>query len=354
MKQDYYDLLGLDPEATSEEIKKAYRRLAHQYHPDKNPGNPQAEERFKRISEAYQTLQDPRKRAAYDRFGSSVRPGRGGGGVPPEDFFSRQEAVHDFFEDFFDDFIQAMGPRSRRTRGADLRYNLEITLEQAFSGMDREIKIPRKILCPMCQGNRCAPGSQPLPCPQCHGRGSLRTQRGFFITDATCPRCQGLGHIILRPCPHCNGIGRVQATQTLKMRIPPGVMGGTRLRIRGEGEKSGTRGARGDLYIVIAVMKHPLFARLGNDLVGELKISLSQAIDGAEIEVPTLSGKVTMKIPAGTTPGRVFILKSKGMPILDGEGYGDQRVKIQVEIPKRPTQRQRQILKEWKRKSLDI
>ncbi len=345
MKQDYYGLLGVDSEATLEEIKKAYRRLAHQYHPDKNPGNPQAEERFKRISEAYQVLQDARKRAAYDRFGGSMKSGQGLG----EDFFSRQDAVHDFFEDFFEDFVHAMGPRTRRTSGADLRYNLEITLEQAFSGADQEIKISRRIPCPVCRGTRCASGTQPVSCPQCRGRGSLRTQRGFFITDAACPHCQGQGHIILNPCRHCSGKGRVQSSQTLKIRIPPGVAEGTRLRIRGEGDKGGDRKSEGDLYVEISVMKHPLFARRGDDLIGELTIPLSRAIDGGEIEVPTLGGRVTMKIPAGTTPGKVFILKGKGMPVLDGEGYGDQKMKIRVEMPKRPTQRQREILKEWKR-----
>ncbi len=354
MKQDYYGLLGLDSEATPEEIKKAYRRLAHQYHPDKNPGNPQAEERFKRISEAYQVLQDPGKRAAYDRFGSSMRPGQGRGYAPPEDIFSRQEAVHDFFEDFFEDFIHAMGPRPRRARGTDLRYNLEITLEQAFSGMDQEIKIPRKIPCPLCRGSRCAPGTQPVSCPQCRGRGSIRAQRGFFITDSACPQCQGLGHVIPSPCPQCGGKGRVQAAERLKIRIPPGVAEGTRLRVRGEGEKSGPRGPQGDLYVAISVLKHPLFTRMGDDLVGELKIPLSQAIDGAEIEVPTLNGKVTMKVPAGTTPGKVFILRGKGMPVLDGEGFGDQKLKLRVEVPKRPTPRQREILREWKRKKFDV
>ena len=201
MKQDYYGLLGLDSEATPEEIKKAYRRLAHQYHPDKNPGNPQAEERFKRISEAYQVLQDPGKRAAYDRFGSSVRPGQGRGYAPPEDFFSRQEAVHDFFEDFFEDFIHAVGSRPRRARGADLRYNLEITLGEAFSGMDQEIKIPRKIACPLCRGSRCAPGTQPVSCPQCRGRGSIRAQRGFFCHRFRLSPMPGAGPRHSQPLP---------------------------------------------------------------------------------------------------------------------------------------------------------
>jgi molecular chaperone DnaJ len=348
LRKDDYNLLGLDPEATLEEIKKAFRRLAHQYHPDKNPGNPHAEEHFKHLSEAYQILQDPQKRAAYDRLGPGIW--RGGGFHKPNDFFSRQESIHDFFDDFFEDFLNAARPRTRKTRGADLRYNFEISLEGAFSGANQQIKIPRKNFCPTCHGSRCSPGTHPLTCPDCRGRGSLRTQRGFFVTDAACSRCQGSGEIVSYPCTHCAGKGRVQFTQTLKIRIPAGVDEGTRLRVKGEGEKNATGGTSGDLYIVISLRKHPVFTRQGKDLSCEFSIPLTQAIEGTEIEVPTLQGKVKMKIPAGTWPGRVFILKGKGMPVLEREGYGDQRVRAKIEIPARPTKRQREILAEWERR----
>jgi molecular chaperone DnaJ len=346
LKGDFYDLLGLNSGATLEEIKKAYRRLAHQFHPDKNPGNPQAEEHFKRISEAYQTLQDPQKRASYDRFGPAMGQ-RKSGFSRPGDFSFRQETIHDFFDDFFEDFLNVKKPRSRQTRAADRQYNFKITLEDAFSGVDQQIKIPRNILCPTCRGSRCAPGTQPLTCPECRGQGFLRTQRGFFITDAACARCQGTGEIVMHPCAHCAGKGRVQFTQTLKIRIPAGADEGTRLRVKGEGDQGETGGASGDLYIVISLRKHPVFERQGKDLLCEISIPLTQAIEGSEIEVPTLQGRVRLKVPAGTWPGRIFTLKGKGMPVLGGEGGGDQKVKVRVEIPRKPTRRQREIMTEW-------
>jgi len=347
LKQDYYDLLGLDSEATAEELKKAYRRLAHQYHPDKNPDNPRAEEFFKRLLEAYQTLQDPQKRAAYDRFRPSPGGRRSGGSGRPEDFFFRQEAVNDFFDDFFEDFLGAVKPQARRRRGADLTHNFEISLEEAFSGADQEIKILQKTFCPVCRGSRCAPGARPVSCPSCGGKGSLRTQRGFFVTDSACPRCQGQGELVVNPCGHCAGKGRIQVRQTVKFRIPPGVDEGTRLRLKGAGEKSDSGGSTGDLYIVISLRKHPVFTRMGNDLFWELSLSLRDALAGIEIEAPALQGSVKLKIPAGTRPGKIFILKGKGMPVLDGKGFGDQKVRVNIQMPKRPTARQREIVAEW-------
>jgi len=347
LKQDYYDFLGLDSEATAEEIKKAYRRLAHQYHPDKNPDNPRAEEFFKRLSEAYQTLQDPQKRAAYDRFGPSAGRVQSGGPARPDDFFSRQAAIHDYFDDFFEDFLGAVKPKARRHRSPDLTYSIEISLQEAFSGADKEMKILQKIFCPACQGNRCAPGTHPVSCPNCGGRGSMRTQRGFFVTDSACPRCQGLGELILKPCGRCLGKGRLQIHQAVKMRIPPGVDEGTRLRFKGAGEKNDSGGSIGDLYIVISLRKDPVFTRRGSDLFCEVSISLKDAIAGIEIETPALSGPVKLKIPAGTRPGKIFILKGKGMPVLKGKGFGDQKVRVNVQIPKRLTARQREILAKW-------
>jgi molecular chaperone DnaJ len=347
LKQDYYDLLGLDREATAEEIKKAYRRLAHQYHPDKNPGNPRAEDLFKRISEAYQTLQDPQKRAAYDRFGASPLGKKAGRPGPADDFFFRRETLNDFFDDFFEDFLGAARPQGRRRRGGDLTYNLEITLGEAFAGGDREIQVFQKTFCPVCQGTRCVSGSGPVSCPNCGGRGSLRAQRGFFVTDSACPRCEGQGEIIPNPCGHCGGRGRVQVRQTVKIYIPPGVDEGTRLRCQGAGEKSDSGGSTGDLYIVISLRKHPVFARRENDIFCEVSIPLKEAIAGGEIEAPGLSGPVKIKVPAGTPPGKIFILKGKGMPVLGGKEFGDQKVRLNVRMPKRPTARQREILAQW-------
>ncbi len=347
MKQDFYDLLGLDSEATAEEIKKAYRRLAHQYHPDKNPNNPRAEEFFKRLSEAYQTLQDPQKRAVYDRFGPSPAGRRSGGPAQPDDSFFRQETINDFFDDFFEDFLGAVKPSPRRRRGADLTYNLEISLEEAFSGADQEIKIIQKTFCPVCQGSRCAPGTHPVSCPSCGGRGSLRTQRGFFVTDSACPRCQGQGGLVLNPCGRCAGKGQIQVRQTVKIRIPPGVDGGTRLRLKGAGEKSDSGGSVGDLEIVISLRKHSVFTRVTNDLFCEVSISLKDAIAGIEIDVPALPDPVKLKIPSGTPSGKIFILKGKGMPVLNGKGFGDQKVRVNIQMPKRPTARQQKIIAEW-------
>jgi len=347
LKQDYYDLLGLEREATAEEIKKAYRRLAHQFHPDKNPGDPRAEELFKHLSEAYRTLQDPQKRAAYDRFGPFPGMGRSGGPGRGEDFFYRQETINDFFGDFFEDFFGAVRASGRRRRGADLSYRVEISLEEAFSGTDQEIKVQQKMFCPVCRGSRCAPGSAPIPCPSCEGRGSWRSQRGFFITDSACPRCQGAGELITNPCGRCGGKGRVQVRQTVRVRIPPGTDEGTRLRLRGAGEKSDSGGASGDLYIEISLRKHPVFTRQGNDLYCEVSIPLREAIAGTEIEVPALGEPVRLKIPAGTRPGKVFILRGKGMPVGGGERFGDQKIRVNVQMPRRPTARQQEIVREW-------
>jgi molecular chaperone DnaJ len=231
-----------------------------------------------------------------------------------------------------------------------LSYRSEISLEEAFSGTEQEIKIVRKIFCPACRGSGCAPGANPVSCPGCGGRGSLRTQRGFFVTDSACPRCQGLGELVLYPCGRCAGKGRVQTRQTVKIRIPAGADEGTRLRLRGAGEKSDSGGASGDLYIEISLRKHPVFTRLGNDLFCEVAIPLREAIAGSEIEAPALEGPVKLKIPAGTRPGKVFVLKGKGMPVLNGEGRGDQKIQVKVQMPKRPTAPQREILREWAEK----
>jgi len=332
-KRDYYDLLGIDPLASTEEIKKAYRRLAHQYHPDKNPGNPAAEEHFKRITEAYEVLQDAGKRAAYDRCGAST----GRRGFDPfweaEDFSSRKDFFDDIFEEIFEDFFGTGRSGQKKSKGADLRYNLEVSLEEAAFGAEKKIQVPRMAICPLCRGSRCFPGTSPMTCPICAGYGSLHSQHGFFTVETTCARCHGEGQIIVRPCLKCGGRGCLRISRTIRISIPPGVESGTRLRLRGGGEMGKYGGPPGDLYVVVSLKKHSFFTRVGNDLLCEVLISVLQASKGVEIEVPTLKGKVRLKVPAGTLSGKVFVLKGQGIPVLKGVGCGDQKVIVRVEIP---------------------
>ena len=348
-KPDYYDLLGIDCSATKEEIKKSYRRLAHQFHPDKNPGNSSAEEHFKRITEAYEVLQDPQKRAAYDRQGASL--GRRGyeGFREHGGFSSGRDIFDDFLGEVFGEFFGTGKSRSKKKRGVDLHYNLDVSLEEAAFGTEREIRYPRLAACPMCLGSCCFPGTRPATCPACKGFGFLRAQRGFFLTEITCYRCQGLGQIISRPCSRCQGMGFLKMSQVLRMDIPLGVDTGTRLRVKGHGEMGKFGGPPGDFYVVIAVKKHPIFSRSGNDLRCEVPLSLSQAVQGGEIEVPILRGTARMKIPAGTPPGKTLILKGQGMPASQGAGRGDLRITMRVEIPRKPTKRQQEWLKELNR-----
>ncbi len=333
IKRDYYDLLGVDSRATKEEIKKAYRRLAHQYHPDKNPNNPLAEDLFKQISEAYEVLQDGQKRAAYDRKGPSMgRRGPSGFRQPPEPFFG-EGFGKDIFDEVFEDFFRGLRSGPARTRGADLRYRLEISLEEAAFGSEQKIQFSRQSTCPFCEGSRCSPGTSRMTCPSCGGQGSHRSNRGFFLVEAACERCRGEGEIIPRPCPRCGGTGSVKARLAFKVNTPPGAEDGTRLRLAGEGEKGRNGGRAGDLYIAITVRKHPFFTREGNDLYCVVPISLAQALAGADLEVPTLDGKVRIRVPANTPSERVFNLKGLGMPILQRNGRGDLKVKVRVEVP---------------------
>ncbi len=343
-KRDFYDLLGVDRNATSDEIKRAYRRLAHQYHPDKNPGNPAAEEHFKLVTEAYQVLQDVKKRAHYDRFGPTTGPRR-----PeewgPADFRARETAYQDVFAELFQDISGGM--RRGRTKGADFVYRLELSLEEAALGSKQNIKMTRDALCPRCRGTRCAPGTVALNCPKCDGHGSIRAQRGFFNVETTCSRCGGDGKIIPQPCPHCGGKGRVQMKRVVKFTTPPGVEDGTRLRLSGEGEMSRSGGPHGDLYIDIAVRKHSIFARQGNDISCEISVSFVRAALGGEIEIPTLNGRERIKIPPGTESGARFTLKGRGIPGLRGNGRGDQIIRIRVEIPSNPNEREKELLRRF-------
>ena len=351
VKRDYYDLFGIERSASIEEIKKAYRRLAHQYHPDKNPENPAAEEHFKDISAAYEVLQDVQKRAAYDRFGPAMRQGRAEGRRTSGAPFSGGESFDDVFNEILADFFGGSRQRRKKTKGADLRYNLEISLEEAAAGVDQGIKVPRNSVCPHCRGGRCSPGTAPMTCPECRGHGSTHLQRGFFIVESPCERCGGEGQIILRPCPQCAGKGRVKATRTVSFRVPPGVDHGARLRLSGEGEAGQGGAPPGDLYVVIGIKKHPVFTRSGNELICEIPLTLLQAAAGGEIEVPTLEGKVHLKIDAGTPSGKVFICKGKGMPVLNRTTRGDLHVRVRVVIPSKLSKRQRELLEEFERLS---
>lgn len=341
-KRDYYEVLGVPRGASEQELKSAYRKLAMQYHPDRNPESThEATEKFKEITEAYSVLADPDKRAAYDRFGHAGVTGSGG--------FQPDASIFSDFEDIFGDFfgfgdLFGGGRRTRAQRGADLRYDLEISFEEAAFGLETKIKIPRSETCSTCHGTGAKKGSSPIPCNACGGRGQIRTQQGFFTFTRTCPQCRGQGQIIRELCPECQGDGRVRQEKVLGLKIPAGVEDGTRLRVSGEGEAGSRSGPPGDLYVVLRVREHPFFERRGTDLYCTVPVSVSQAGLGAEFKVPTLRGEERLRLPEGTQPGSVFRLRGKGVPSLDGRATGDLYVTIQVVIPTHLTREQRRLL----------
>jgi len=347
MKRDYYEILGVSRDCSSEELKRAYRKLALKYHPDKNQGDKKAEERFKEAAEAYEVLRDPQKRQTYDLYGHEGIAGTGFRGFSGhQDIFS---TFGDLFEDLFG-FSAAhrrqdayMGPEA----GADLRYDLDISFEDAARGAETEIEIVRLESCSICHGTGMAPGSHPATCPTCHGRGQIIRSEGFFRISSTCPHCSGSGTIITNPCKTCQGKGRVRERHKVKVRIPAGVDTGSRLRLRREGEAGLRNGPRGDLYVVIHVKPHDLFERRGNDIYLRLPISIVQAALGDEIEVSTLDGPRNLKIPAGTQTGEHFRLKGLGVPDLRGFGAGDQVVEVAVVTPTSLTERQCALLREF-------
>jgi len=349
-KRDYYELLGVPRNASQEDLKKAFRKLAMQYHPDRNPGDPEAEQSFKAINEAYDVLRDDQKRAAYDRFGHAAFESGGGGGGRPGGFeFNFGAGFADIFDEMFGDF---MGQRrgASQGRGADLRYNLEITLEQAFAGYTAEIQVATSQSCQKCEGTGAAAGSKPVNCPTCRGQGKVRAQQGFFTIERTCPACQGMGRVIEHPCPECNGQGRARKEKTLQVAVPAGVEDGTRIRLAGEGE-AGLRGSPpGDLYIFISLAPHRLFKREAANIFCRVPIPMTTAALGGAIDVPAVDGsRARITIPAGTQSGHQFRMRGKGMSVLRATSRGDMFVEAQVETPMNLTKRQQELLREFEK-----
>ncbi|MBX3530509.1 MAG: molecular chaperone DnaJ [Rhizobiaceae bacterium] len=350
-KADFYETLGVLKGADEKELKVAYRKLAMQFHPDRNPGDATAEVRFKEINLAYEVLKDPQKRAAYDRFGhAAFEQGMAGGGGGP---FGGGGGFADIFEDIFGDI---MGGRRRqsggRERGADLRYNMEITLEEAYSGRTAQIRVPSSITCTDCSGSGAKPGTQPVQCSMCHGAGRVRAAQGFFSIERTCPQCQGRGQTIKDPCAKCSGQGRVTEERALSVNIPAGIEDGTRIRLQGEGEAGYRSGPSGDLYIFLSVKPHEFFQRDGADLYCKAPISMTTAALGGQFEVATLDGTQTrVKVPEGTQNDRQFRLKGKGMPVLRQNQVGDLYIQVSVETPQSLSKRQRELLEEFEKLS---
>ncbi|TDK44392.1 molecular chaperone DnaJ [Antarcticimicrobium luteum] len=360
-KRDFYDVLGVSKGASADEIKKAYRKKAKELHPDRNADNPESEAKFKEANEAYEVLKDADKKAAYDRFGhAAFEGGMGGGGPRPGgagfgggggDFSS---AFSDVFDDLFGDFMGGQRGRQRATRGSDLRYNLRVTLEEAYSGIQKTINVPTSVACSACEGTGAEGGVEPTTCPTCSGMGKVRAQQGFFTVERTCPTCSGMGQIIKDPCKACGGAGRVEKDRALSVNIPAGVETGTRIRLAGEGEAGMRGGPSGDLYIFVEVAPHELFERDGVNLYCRVPVSMSTAALGGAIEVPTIDGgRGRVQIPAGSQSGRQMRLRGKGMPPLRGGGHGDMFIELAVETPVNLTGRQKEILREFDELSED-
>lgn len=343
-KRDYYEVLGLERNASGDELKKAYRRLAMKFHPDRNTDDPNAEEKFKEASEAYEILADPEKRRAYDQFGHAGVEGQAGGAGG----FGFEGNFGDIFGDVFGDiFGGGRGGRGNGvSRGADLRYNLNLDLEQAVNGDDIEIRIPVLAGCEECDGSGAKPGTSPQTCPDCQGHGQIRVSQGFFSLQQTCPRCRGQGRVITDPCHSCGGAGRIEKPKTLSVKIPAGVDTGDRIRLTGEGEAGMHGGPPGDLYVQVEVNDHPIFVREGRHLYCEVPISIADAALGGELEVPTLDGRVKLKIPPETQTGKVFRLRGKGVTQVRGGGVGDLLCKVVVETPVKLTDKQKELFEE--------
>jgi len=361
-KRDYYDVLGAKKGASAEELKKAYRSKAKELHPDRNSDNPNAEAQFKEVNEAYDVLKDADKKAAYDRYGHAAFEGGMGGGGQRGGFSGGQgdfgSAFSDVFEDLFGDFMGrgggGGGGRSRAQRGSDLRYNLRVSLEEAYAGVPKTINVPTSIACDSCRGTGAEGGSEPTTCPTCSGMGKVRAQQGFFTVERTCPTCNGAGQIVKNPCKSCHGHGRIEKERALSVNIPAGVETGTRIRLAGEGEAGLRGGPTGDLYIFIEVKEHPIFQRDSAHLFCRVPISFATAALGGEVEVPTIDGgKARVKVPAGSQTGKQMRLRAKGMPALRGGGVGDMLLELSVETPVNLTSRQKELLREFEALSED-
>ena len=354
-KRDYYEILGVSKGAGEADLKKAYRQLAMKFHPDRNPGDATAEAKFKEVSEAYEVLKDPQKKAAYDQFGhqafeAGIGGGRGGSaGAGNFDFGS----FADVFDDLFGDFMGGAGGGRRRgggSRGADLRYNLQITLEEAFAGKKAQIRVPTTVTCDVCAGSGAEPGTEPTPCPTCRATGRVRAQQGFFTVERTCPSCQGTGRVIKSPCRSCAGTGVLQREKTLAVNIPAGVEDGSRIRLSGEGEAGMRGGQPGDLYIFIAIAPHRLFRRDGANVFCRVPVPMTTAALGGQIEVPTIEGKrLRLQVPEGTQTGKQIRLRGKGMGELQSSVRGDMFVEIVVETPVKLSKRQEELLREFEK-----
>ena len=341
--KDYYDILGVSPDASADDLKKAFRQLAMKYHPDRNPDNKEAEAKFKEINEAYSCLSDTQKRAHYDRFGSAEGVGAGYGP------FSSGTGFGNIFEDIFGDFFGNVGGsrRQRPAKGHDLRYDLSISLSEAVFGTEKIIDFPKQDICKECNGNGSAPGKTPETCTSCKGTGQVRFQQGFFTVSKSCSNCHGTGKIITHPCKQCRGAGRIEEHKSISLKIPAGVDTGSRLKISGEGEPGEFGGPHGDLYVVLNVTEHPFFKREGTEIYCEVPISFPQAALGTEIEVPTIDGTTKLKIPAGAQSGKLFTIKGKGAPRVGGHHRGSQIVRIYIEVPTKLTARQKELLEEF-------
>ena len=362
IKRDYYEVLSVSRNASGDELKKSYRRLAVQYHPDKNPGDAKAEEKFKELGEAYDVLNDPDKRAAYDRYGhaafsqGTAGAGRGAaGGIDPFDLFREvfgaggggDGGAGGIFEQFFGGQNRGGADREGRQRGSDLRYDLQISLEEAALGVEKEIEVNKLAACEVCNGSGAEAGSHAVQCRTCHGRGQVITSRGFFQVSQTCPRCQGTGTIIENPCKNCKGEGRVEKTSKIKLKIPAGIDNGARLRSTKNGEAGIRGGPAGDLYVVIHVVEHTVFQREDDNLYCEVPVSFITAALGGEIQVPTLEGQAALKIPAGTQSNTMFKLRGRGMPEMNTKVRGDLLTRVMVEVPTKLNAEQRQKLEEF-------
>ncbi|HEV7370543.1 molecular chaperone DnaJ [Arenibaculum sp.] len=349
-KQDYYELLGVARGASADEIKKAYRKMAMLYHPDRNPGDQQAEQKFKDVNEAYDVLKDEQKRAAYDRFGHAAFEnggGRAGAGAGGFDFGS---GFADIFDEMFGEFMGGRRGAGGGGRGADLRYNLEITLEEAFKGSAATVRVPTSVICDVCTGTGAEAGTAPTGCPTCGGIGKVRAQQGFFTIERTCPSCHGAGRVIKDPCKNCGGSGRVRKEKTLQVNIPAGVEDGTRIRLAGEGEAGLRSAPPGDLYIFLAIAPHRFFQRDGANLHCRVPIPMTTAALGGTIEVPTVDGsRAKLNVPSGTQTGHQFRLKGKGMSVLRSPNRGDMYIQAMIETPVNLTKRQQELLREFEK-----